>query len=358
MQKFSKSYKPYKTPAAKHSKRVRPRWQEAVTVIILAIIFSLMLQTPTLAQSPLSHSLNVFLHYENDPGKDIHLLLPWQDSEFPLLPIAQLAQWSDTNLSWQKAGTSGAAVWGNEILGLVLIPESTTIRVVNGAKSQTPSLYRYEWLETPELIEGRLYLPLSVLDLMNISYTMDAANNAIHLYFPEETHGNGNCNAIWQAVKAEATAELAPPKPLASFTTYYNEEEQNRSTNLVLAAQSLNGLAIAPNAEFSFNAAVGPRTPARGYSKAIIFVGNKKVLDYGGGVCQVSTTLYRAAKAAHLQILERHSHSLPVPYAVRGQDATVAWGSKDLRFKNDTKHILTVKTSAQNGTLTISLFTE
>ena len=96
----------------------------------------------------------------------------------------------------------------------------------------------------------------------------------------------------------------------------------------------MNGKEIAPGEIFSFNDTVGPRTPGRGFEKAIIFVRGAKVMETGGGICQLSTTIYNAAMMANLEIVERHKHERAVDYAKNGNDATVAFGSADMRFKN------------------------
>lgn len=135
---------------------------------------------------------------------------------------------------------------------------------------------------------------------------------------------------------------------LGDYTTYFNPNLIGRVNNVQLAAKALDGLIIPPGGEFSFNGAVGKRERETGYLPALVFVDNKVVLDDGGGICQDSSTLYQAARQANLQILERNSHSLPVYYVPAGQDATVAYGLLDFRFKNNTEGYLLI--SARTGT--------
>ena len=134
---------------------------------------------------------------------------------------------------------------------------------------------------------------------------------------------------------------------LGDYTTYFNPAEKDRTNNVRLAARALDGHLVAPGAEFSFNQTVGERSEQVGYLPAYIFAGQEVLEGDGGGVCQDSSTLYQAVRQAHLQVVERNTHSLPVTYVPKGQDATVAYGTLDFRFRNDTQGYLLI--SAQMG---------
>ncbi|MGE5594200.1 MAG: VanW family protein [Betaproteobacteria bacterium] len=121
---------------------------------------------------------------------------------------------------------------------------------------------------------------------------------------------------------------------LASFSTTLKDPERNRNHNVALAAAAIDGVVVQPGEEFSFDRVVGPRLAEAGYKQARVISGGKSVPGIGGGVCQVSTTLYNVALLAGLDILERHPHSRPVDYVPPGLDATVAEGQFDLRFRN------------------------
>lgn len=123
---------------------------------------------------------------------------------------------------------------------------------------------------------------------------------------------------------------------LGSFNTPYDSGKVDRTHNLSLAIGSVNGKVVMPGGTFSANEAIGPRLEERGFRDAPIFVNGEITPSTGGGVCQVATTLYNAALLAGLPVTERHHHSMPVHYADAGRDATVYWGSLDLRFQNDT----------------------
>lgn len=143
---------------------------------------------------------------------------------------------------------------------------------------------------------------------------------------------------------------------LASFTTWYNVHEVDRSHNLKKAADSINGTVIAPGDVFSFNNVVGPRTYETGYRDAMIIIGGIFEPGLGGGICQVSSTLYNAALLAGLDIVERHNHALAVAYIPLGRDATVAYGLQDFKFRNNTNYPIYIRANAVSGNLTINIY--
>lgn len=149
---------------------------------------------------------------------------------------------------------------------------------------------------------------------------------------------------------------VSDPLPIAEYSTYFKPSELNRTENLRLAAKALDGKRLAPGEQFSFNQTVGERTVEAGFKEAMIIEGNVFTLGLGGGVCQVSSTLYNAAALAQLEIVERHHHSLTVGYVPPGQDATVAWPVLDFKFRNNTKDALVIRTSVEGNTLTIRIF--
>lgn len=125
------------------------------------------------------------------------------------------------------------------------------------------------------------------------------------------------------------------PREIARHETEFNAKEKNRTNNISRAAKSIDGSIVQPGETFSYNETVGPTNEKRGYKKGIVFLKGEKVEGVGGGVCQVSTTLYQAAENAGLEILERHDHSRPVTYAEEGEEAATSYGGIDFKFKND-----------------------
>lgn len=139
------------------------------------------------------------------------------------------------------------------------------------------------------------------------------------------------------------------------FTTYYSSSEE-RISNIKLASQKINGVFLDINEEFSFNNTVGERTENNGYKNSKIILGGKFTDGVGGGVCQVSTTLYNAVLLAGLTVTESHPHSLAVSYIAPSFDAMVSFGYADLKFVNDTGYPVLIKAFANDYMLTISIF--
>ena len=123
---------------------------------------------------------------------------------------------------------------------------------------------------------------------------------------------------------------------LAQFSTRIYSTDSARQNNLEITSKKLNGTIVKPNETFSFTKTIGPSSAAKGYEEADIYDSNgNKIKGYGGGNCQVSSTLYNAVqKVSSLEVVERHEHSNTVPYVKEGHDAAVAYGSVDFKFKN------------------------
>lgn len=143
---------------------------------------------------------------------------------------------------------------------------------------------------------------------------------------------------------------------LSAFSTSYDAADENRSRNIRIAAEILNGTLIRSGEEFSFNGRVGERTKEKGYTKAPVLSSEGVVLDWGGGVCQVSSTLYNAALLADFSIVERSAHYHPPLYVPLGLDATVADGQIDLKLKNERKSPVYLISRAGGGTLEVRLY--
>ncbi len=151
------------------------------------------------------------------------------------------------------------------------------------------------------------------------------------------------------------------PKKLglrSQFFTSYSKSIDERKHNIALAAKAIDGAFVDINGEFSFNRTVGARTENRGYKNAKIIKDGKFVDGVGGGVCQVSTTLYNALLLAGLDITEYHPHSLPVSYVAPSFDAMVNSGSADLKFVNNTDNPIIIHAVADGSKLTIKIIGE
>lgn len=141
---------------------------------------------------------------------------------------------------------------------------------------------------------------------------------------------------------------------IAGYATWFHGSSA-RYQNIMTAMHSLNNVIVWPGETFSFNETTGPRTAERGYLPAPIIMQGGFDVDYGGGVCQVASTVFNAALAAGLPVVERHAHTKPVHYVPAGKDATVDYGSLDLKWMNNRKGPLIVKTSLQNGRIYVEL---
>lgn len=161
--------------------------------------------------------------------------------------------------------------------------------------------------------------------------------------------------AFLPALEAEAAEVAAGGALLSSRTTYYNTQNMGRAHNIELAAERIDGIVLEPKGVFSFNAAAGERTREKGFEEAPVIEKGEYALGIGGGVCQVSSTLFAAALEGGLRILESHPHSLAVSYLPPSLDAMVSTWS-DLKFMNAGAHPVRVRAQAEGGELTVSIF--
>lgn len=143
---------------------------------------------------------------------------------------------------------------------------------------------------------------------------------------------------------------------LASHSTTFNNSSPNRAHNIIRSANSTSDIVLMPGEEFSYNKTTGPRSKANGYKDAPVIVNGKVQDGPGGGVCQVSTTIYNSVLNSGLDITKVRNHSLASAYAPMGKDATVAYDYLDLKFKNPYKHPIYIKNTAYNGVVTSNIY--
>lgn len=191
------------------------------------------------------------------------------------------------------------------------------------------------------------------VDGVDFAISMEEANNIIKeekkeyeiplkITIPEKTLSN--------------LGEEAFPDELASFSTIYDAGNKNRSTNIELATQKVNGTVIMPGEKFSFNTIVGKRTIEAGFKEGTAYIGGKVVPDVGGGICQLSTTIYNAALLANLEIVERSNHLFLTGYVSASRDATVYYGSLDFIFKNTRSYPIKIVATSSNGVCKVKLY--
>lgn len=157
-------------------------------------------------------------------------------------------------------------------------------------------------------------------------------------------------------VPTNALGNEAFPELLGEFSTKYNTSETDRTTNLRLAANKINNYVLLPGETFSYNNVVGERTIAAGYKEASVYENGKVVQGLGGGICQISTTLFNSVLFANLEIVELHNHQFVPSYTTAGRDATVVYGVKDFKFKNSRNHAIKITCSVTRGTANFKIW--
>lgn len=146
------------------------------------------------------------------------------------------------------------------------------------------------------------------------------------------------------------------PYEISSYTTYYNSKDSSRTANLKAAAEKLDNIVIPSSQVFSFNQTVGKRTVTAGYQTATVISDGEFVDGLGGGVCQVSSTVFQCVLRANVEIVSRTNHTLEISYVPLGADATVQWNSKDFKFKNTLGCDVRLSMTCNNGKLVCKLY--
>ncbi len=160
---------------------------------------------------------------------------------------------------------------------------------------------------------------------------------------------------VYPKVDTELLASLRS-RQIGYYVTYFNSSNKARTTNIALAAEAIDGTVVFPGETFSFNQVVGIRTPGKGYKKAAVIVRGELSEGVGGGICQVSSTLFNAVDRAGLSIVQRYSHSRNVAYVPPGRDATVSWGGPDFAFDNMYNQPVLIRAFAGSGSISVSIF--
>ena len=160
---------------------------------------------------------------------------------------------------------------------------------------------------------------------------------------------------VYPKVTTNMIGKKAFPDLLGQFSTNY-VSNPNRTTNLKLAANKINGTVLLPGETFSYNKVVGARTIAAGYKDAAIYQNGEVVDGLGGGICQISTTLFNAVLYANLDIVELHNHQFVPSYVGAGRDATVVYGAKDFQFKNSRKYAIKIECSVSGGVAKFKIY--
>ncbi|MFJ7362502.1 VanW family protein [Peribacillus frigoritolerans] len=161
--------------------------------------------------------------------------------------------------------------------------------------------------------------------------------------------------AIHPRVDSELLAEIREKK-IGEYRTYFNVNNNNRSNNISLATDAINNYVVFPGEMFSFNQVVGKRSAEKGYLRARVIVKGEFSEGIGGGICQVSSTLFNAIDNAGLETIQRYSHTRSVPYVPSGRDATVSWYGPDFSFKNKYNQPILIRAKTQGGMVSIMVY--
>lgn len=143
---------------------------------------------------------------------------------------------------------------------------------------------------------------------------------------------------------------------ISSFSTSIADQDENVKRNILLACKKLNGTIIGPNSVFSFNDTVGEGSTRNGFAPGRVLYRDRVAIEPGGGLCQVSSTLYNALLMAGCAIVERHRHFQPVTYVPLGLDATIKYGKKDLKIKNPHQFDLRIEIKASHSSLAAVIY--
>lgn len=189
---------------------------------------------------------------------------------------------------------------------------------------------------------------------------VQALVDEINAKVAEAKEGNIEVTAIINEEVPTKTKEAlqAVNTVISTSTTYYGSSDANRNTNIYLGAKNINGTLLMPGESFSFNTLIGDTTPDKGYMPGGVYVGNKVEVGYGGGICQVSSTLHNAVVKSGIIPDQRLNHSMPVGYMDLGMDATIAYGYIDYVFTNPFKYPVYIEGYTTGNSLTFNLYSE
>ena len=188
-----------------------------------------------------------------------------------------------------------------------------------------------------------------------VVFDMDEALSVMNSHKQEGEEFIISCEVKKPKYTKEELEEALFRDELASYSSSFATSSANRASNVNLAASSIDEIILLPGEEFSFNDALGERTVERGYKSAGAYVAGKTVDQVGGGICQVSSTLYNTVLLSNLEITERRSHQMTVSYVPVGRDATVNWGTTDFRFKNNTEYPVKIVGKTEGRKLIVSM---
>ena len=204
------------------------------------------------------------------------------------------------------------------------------------------------------------YTRVRTIDNKNVTTFIKAKlNPKVTYYFKIVAYNDVKVNGKVKRINSKDSNIVKKPakmKLLANITLTSYTSSASRNTNLKIATSTINGTVLKPGQNFVWSQIVGPATYAKGYKDAPVFIGKKHAMGTGGGICQVSSTLYQAVRKCKFKIIERHQHSLPVSYTTLGNDATVSHGVNNFIFKNNKKYSVKIEMSSKGGSTTCKIY--
>lgn len=287
-------------------------------------------------------------------------VLSLADSRMPELPPMSASQWGlrlDDRASVEN---------------LPLEPFVDSLQRQVGIEQQPPRIFEPVWVLDTESVakldamvrrfappkrqarvfyrEGRL---VRQAEIAGLELDRDRLLKNLLAAFQSKSPGQLPLAPAGQRVTDEQLDQIA--EVVSEYSTRFPARQHSRNNNIRLAAAKIDGTVLLPGESFSFNGVVGERKAADGYRIAGVFRNGRREEDIGGGICQVSTTLYNTALLANLKIVQRQNHSLPVAYVPSGRDAAVSYGSIDMRFQNTLDHPIAISSQYETGKITFRI---
>lgn len=267
-----------------------------------------------------------------------------------VLPFAQATEISDPLTITHQGETLATVYWENFSLPLSGTPMIDMDKLDRFVEELAQQVYiapvNAIINEQREIEPGQLGYKLHKKEFKNQFYTYFIGRRSATLDVPVLD--------IHPKVDSELLANIRVQK-IGQYVTYFNINNQNRADNIQLSAEALDNYVIFPNEVFSFNEVVGERTVERGYKRAPVIVKGELSEGVGGGICQVSSTLFNAVDGAGLEIVERYAHSRRVEYVPPGRDAAVSWHGPDFRFQNKYNQPILIRSKRYGGMIVITL---
>ncbi len=192
-----------------------------------------------------------------------------------------------------------------------------------------------------------------------IGYRLDRQSFTEQIYSHYINNDPGQLQVPLQKVYPKVDSELLGNirnEKIGRYETYFSASNKERNKNIKLAAEAINNFVLFPGEIFSFNQVVGQRTVEKGYRSAPVIINGKFSEDIGGGICQVSSTLFNAMDNAGIEVISRYSHSRQVSYVPEGRDATVSWNGPDLVFKNSYNQPILIQAKTLKNKLIIEVY--